>query len=153
MDNIVKASIDGRKNAVLGAYDLSGDEKKKLDELFKKIEKLGAECKDSADFEAKFAASPLNVEYTQMFTDLSMSRQSKIQPVGDVQVEEVGTSEVLMQTAKDAAVAEAGYAVQSVRGRVARKTMSEIRDKVPLANDVVGVKNKIDFFSRFKKSN
>ncbi len=152
MDTMVKASIDGRKNAVLGAYDLSSDEKKKLDELFAKIEELGASCADAGDFEAKFAASPLNAEYMKLFTDFVSTKQSKVKPVGDVQVEEVDMGEVAANTAKDAAVAEAGYAVQSVRGRVARKTMSEIRDKVPVANDIVGIKNKIDFFGRFKKS-
>ena len=151
MDEIVKASIDGRKTAVLNAYDLDADEKKKLDALFVKIEKLGLDCKDSADFEMKFAASPLNAEYMQLFTDLATSKQSKVKPVGDVQVEEVDMGKVAADTAKDAALSEVEYAAQSVKGRAARKAMSEIRDKVPLADDVVGVKNKIDFFSRFKK--
>ena len=69
MDSIVKQSIDGRKMAFSSAYELTDVYKKKIDELFKKIEELGETCKDAMDFETKFMASPLNQEYTNFISN------------------------------------------------------------------------------------
>ena len=72
MDNIVKQSIESRKNAVLAAYKI--EDKKyldKIDNLFNRINELGETCSDSMDFETKLASSPLNQEYIDLFTELS----------------------------------------------------------------------------------
>ena len=47
MNEYVKQSIEGRKMAFLNSYELSSVYQKKVDELFRKIEKLGEECSDT----------------------------------------------------------------------------------------------------------
>ena len=71
MDSVVKQSIDGRRMAFSSAYELTDTYKKKVDELFKKIEEFGMNYTDAMDFETKFMASPLNKEYTDLFTEVS----------------------------------------------------------------------------------
>ena len=71
MESVVKQCIDGRKLAFSSAYELTDDYKKKIDELFKKIEDFGKDCKDAMDFETKFATSTLNKEYTNLFTEVA----------------------------------------------------------------------------------
>ncbi len=83
MDSIVKQSIEGRKMAFSSCYELTDVFKKKIDELFKKINELGETCKDAMDFETKFAASPLNSEYTNLFTEVSQNCKYILPPPVD----------------------------------------------------------------------
>lgn len=71
MDSVVKQSIEGRRMAFSSAYELTDAYKKKVDELFTRIEEFGKNCKDAMEFETKFMASPLNKEYTDLFTEVS----------------------------------------------------------------------------------
>ena len=68
MDSVVKSCIDGRRMVFSSAYELTDVYQKKVDELFKRIEDFGKDCTDAMDFETKFASSPLNKEYTDLFT-------------------------------------------------------------------------------------
>ena len=88
MDKYIKLSIDSRKNAISATYDVDTEMNKKIDKLFDKIEKIGTNCKDVGDFEAKFAASPLNQQYLDLFTEIATSGQAK------VAVPEVSKSEI-----------------------------------------------------------
>ena len=61
MNDMVKMSIDGRRNAFYSAYEINDDNlKKEIDLLFDKIYDFGKDCKDSVQFETAFATSPLN---------------------------------------------------------------------------------------------
>ena len=71
MNEYVKQSIEGRKMAFSSAYELTDAYKKKVDELFARIEDFGKNCTDAMDFETKFMASPLNTEYTNLFTEVA----------------------------------------------------------------------------------
>lgn len=71
MEASVKASIDSRKSSFEMSYELTDDARKDIDELFTRIEEFGNSCKDAMDFEAKFASSPLNQEYIDMFTKIA----------------------------------------------------------------------------------
>lgn len=73
MNEYVKGCIDGRKMAFSSAYELTDVYKKKVDELFKKIEDFGKDISDAMEFETKFMASPLNKEYTDLFTEVSQN--------------------------------------------------------------------------------
>jgi hypothetical protein len=83
MDSIVKQCIDGRKLAFSSAYELTDVYKKKIDELFKRIEDFGNTCKDSMEFETKFATSSLNTEYTSLFTEVSQNCKYILPPPVD----------------------------------------------------------------------
>ena len=71
MNEYVKQSIEGRRMAFSSAYELTDTYKKKVDELFKRIEEFGKDCNDAMDFETKFMSSPLNKEYTDLFTEVA----------------------------------------------------------------------------------
>ena len=83
MDSVVKQCIDGRKLAFSSAYELTDVYQKKVDELFKRIEDFGASATDAMDFETKFAASPLNKEYTDLFTEVSQNCKYILPPPVD----------------------------------------------------------------------
>ncbi len=83
MNEYVKQSIDGRKLAFSSAYELTDTYKKKVDELFKRIEDFGKDCSDAMDFETKFAASPLNKEYTDLFTEVASNCKYILPPPVD----------------------------------------------------------------------
>ena len=71
MNEYVKQSIEGRRLAFSNSYELTDVYKKRVEELFKKIEELGEKASDAMDFETKFASSPLNTEYTNLFTEIA----------------------------------------------------------------------------------
>ena len=83
MNEYVKQSIEGRKMAFSSAYELTDVYKKKVDELFKRIEDFGKDCTDAMDFESKFAASPLNKEYSDLFTEVASNCKYILPPPVD----------------------------------------------------------------------
>lgn len=152
MEESVEMSIDGRKNAIFNAYEVPENMQAKITELFKSIEELGKTCKDSADFEVKFAASPMNAEYTQLFTDLAMSgAKCKFGPAPG-EVEEIDQAEVARDLAKDYAEMEVEGAVQSVSGRAYRAAESKMRD-IPVIGDAIDAKRKFDFLKTITGGN
>lgn len=71
MNDIKVSCIDSRKMALMSSYE--GNDPKILnmiDEFFDRVEVFAKDCTDVADFETKFASSPLNTEYTNMFTKI-----------------------------------------------------------------------------------
>ena len=98
----INTAIKGRKDAFFAAYDIK-DEKtlKSIDDLFARIEEFGKTCSDYADFEAKFAASPLNQEYIGLFTKVATTSTSKLQPVEDAPKDEISDEERLRREAAD----------------------------------------------------
>ena len=137
MDQYVKMSIDGRKNAITGSFSLNDKMQKKVDDLFAEIEKLGKECKDAGEFETKFQASPLNQKYMDLFT-------------------EIATSTTTSQAAKQAAVGMAGSVAESVarnaignavpttRAAVHQKAYDAARD-VPVLGDAIDLGQKASY--------
>ena len=105
----IKTAINGRKDAFFTAYDITDQNViNDINELFGRIEELGKTCKDYLDFESKFAASPLNQEYINMFTKVATSCTSKLQPVEDKPADTESDSERLAKEAAD----DARFAVE-----------------------------------------
>ena len=151
MNDQIKLSIDGRKAAFENAYELTPNAKKKIDALFEEIEALGKECEDSPDFEAKLAASPLNQKYIDLFTELSQTCKSKLGPAPNAEIEpQPTTGDVAADLLKNDAEMALDGTVQHFRGRAYRAAHDKARD-IPVVGDAIDLKNKIDFFSRFKK--
>ena len=151
MDAQIKMSIDGRRAAFANSYELTKEAETKIADLFKEIEALGKSCKDSADFEAKLAASPLNQQYINLFTELAQSCKSKLAPVSDADIEPQPTKgEIAADLLKNDLEMAADGTVQHFRGRAYRAAHDKARD-IPVVGDAIDLKNKIDFFSRFKK--
>ena len=137
MNNDIKVScIDSRRMAIDSTYE--GNDPKILemiDELFKKIEEFSKECSDVADFEAKFATSPLSGEYINLFTKI------------------MGGNVDLKKEAKEGAMYAGSEIVDDMTHTArmqARMEAEKTLRNAPIIGDVMTAKQHFDFFSRFK---
>ena len=148
MDKYIESSIKTRKDAIFNTYSVTDEGiLKKIDDTFGEIEKLGAKCKDVSEFETKFAASPLNQKYMDIFMELAQAQ---------------ATANVAGNFAKQAAVGAATNAVRGVvtnathgavptsRAAAHQKVMDAARD-IPGVGEALEVKQYADLFGRFKK--
>ena len=138
MDNNIKVScIDSRRTAIDSTYT-GNDEKilNMIDDFFKRLEEFAKDCKDVADFETKFQASPLSNQYNSLFTKI------------------LGGEIDAKKEAKDAALYAdediADSATHTARMHARMEAESALRN-TPIVGDVMTAKQHFDFFSRFKK--
>jgi len=149
MDETVKACIKGRLDAIYNAYEINNDEiKNKIVDFSMKMEDLGYSCKDSVDFETKFA-SDLNKEYTDLFTLIVASCPCKLQPVQD-NPDAKSNGEVIAENAASDLKYMADDLTSPMRHQAYQATYDAARD-VPVLGEVMTAKQHFDFFSRFKK--
>ena len=145
MNQYVKMSIDGRRQAIEGTYDLGKELREKVDKLFKEIEKMGSECKDAGEFETKFTASPLNQKYTNLFTEIATKSQMK-------GAEGKGVKSDLKRTiaggvavgVAESALDQAKNAVIPTRAAVHPKAYDKAR-KVPVLGDAIDIGQKASY--------
>ena len=142
MDEYVKMSIDSRKQAIFSSYDVPEKMKQKIEELFKEIEKLGATCKDSGDFETKFAASPLSKRYTDIFVELATPEAAG----GKGQSMAGAIAEGVAGRVAD----DVKRRILPTRAAVNQKVYDEAR-KLPVVGDALHVKQYADLFGGFRK--
>lgn len=147
MDKYIKQSIDARKNALSANYSINSSQQKSIDSLFAKIEDLGNKCKDVGDFEAAFAASPLNQQYLDLFTAIATNSQAKAS-VPQVSKSEIGKT-VAGGTAVGIAESAADQAIDAVvptRAAVHQKASDAVRN-VPVLGDVVDAGQKTSYMA------
>ena len=149
MDQIVKSSIDARKQAFFTAYNITDKETiNKIEELFTKINKFGEECSDAGEFESKFQSSPLNQEYIDMFTLVASKCPANIL--------QNNTNDNVTSTADQVADeinSEIRYQVNEATmpaRRMAREKMESEMRSTPIIGDAMEIKQRIDFLGRFK---
>lgn len=144
MDESIKISIDARKNAILGgAYEIDDATKKEVEALFVEIEKLGKESKDSGDFEAKFAASPLNQQYMDMFTKIATNSASSAATKDIAQQMVAGAAESAVRNA-------IGNAVPTTRAAANQKVYDAARD-IPVVGDAIDIGQKASYIKHLGK--
>lgn len=150
MNELIKASIDGRRNAFFTAYDIKNEDTlKKIEELFQKIEEFGSSCTDSMDFENKFASSPLNQEYIDLFTLVATTETAK-----NIESEPNHVKSDAEYIA-DEVVSDVKYIADDLTMPARRKARQEAYDKardIPVLGEAMTAKQHFDFFSRFKKN-
>lgn len=149
MNDVVKISIDGRKNAIFSAYDIKDQSIiNKIEDLFRRINELGETCKDSMDFESKFASSELNQEYIQLFTEIATKCPQIVR-----QTEERHVKSDAECIAEDVA-SEIRYQVKDatlpLRRQVHEEALKTARN-TPIIGEIMEAKQYADFFGRFKK--
>ncbi len=148
MNDIVKMSIDGRKNAFYSAYEINDDNiKKEIDELFDKIYDFGKDCKDSTQFEVAFATSPLNTEYINLFTKVAQSCKPIVYESAPANVK---SDE---QIAKEELESELRYQAKEATlpaRRIAREAVDKAARRTPILGDVIQAKQTMDLFGKFK---
>jgi hypothetical protein len=150
MDSIVKMSIDSRKQAFTNAYKI--EDKKyldKIEDLFNRINEFGETVTNSDEFETKFATSPLNQEYINLFTEIATnctpityeSDNSNVQSTKDYIIDDA-RSEVKM-------------ALEDITMPARHAARTEFDDKVrdiPVIGDAIQAKQTFDLFKKFKKN-
>lgn len=151
MDEYIKQSIEGRKNAIGATYEVSAEMQKKIDTLFGEIEKLGAKCKDVGDFEAQFAASSLNQKYLDLFTEVATNSQVK------VAASKVSKSEISKMVATGTAVGVAESALEQAidnvvptRAAVNQEVTDAVR-KTPVIGDAMDIAEKAGYVTHLGK--
>lgn len=138
MDESVKISISSRKDAFYKTFDINdADIKKEIDDLFKEIEAFGKSCKDSLDFENKFASSDLNQKYIDLLTKVGTKCPSI--NYQNMEYEEEDKKAEFIDDAK-----------RAVRRRVKEEATQKARG-LPIIGDAMEVKQNIDLLNRFKK--
>lgn len=147
-NEIVKQSIDARKNAIFAAYQVDDEGRKKVEALFLEIEKLGAGCKDAGDFEAKFAVSPLNQKYLDLFTEIATSSVSgTAASAADDATASIagGMAEGVAEEAARMAVRTAtGGAVPTTRAAAHQKVYDAARD-IPVVGEAINIGQKAGY--------
>lgn len=128
MNDQVKASIDARKNA-FDSFELTDERKAEIDKLFAEIEKLGKDCKDAGEFENKFAASPLNQQYMDMFTKISMDGMA---------------GQAAKNAAEGALRSAIGAKVPTTRAAMHQKAYDAARD-IPVVGDAIDLGQKASY--------
>lgn len=150
MNDLVKMSIDGRKNAIFSAYNITEQSiKDKIENLFNKINELGESCVDNMDFESKFASSNLNQEYIDLFTEIATKCTQIVR-------ENQGNRHVKSDAEKivDDVASEIRYQVKDATLPMRRQMRQEAYDKArntPIIGEIMEAKQYADFFGRFKK--
>ena len=151
MDKLIKQSIDARRDAFGASFKIDAEMQKKIDALFAEIEKLGEKCKDSGEFEAEFAKSPLNQKYLDLFTEIATNCQPK---VAAPKVDTSGIGKMIaggvavgaLESAADDAIRK----VVPTRAAVHQKAYDEAR-KVPGLGTAIDVGEKASYAGHLAK--
>ena len=150
MDDIVKASIDARKNSLFQLYEID-DEKfcEKVDKIFAEMAELGEDCKNSQEFEARLAASPLNDKYVALFTDASRRFKSKYDGGSAKVLSKKDIAKDVAASVLDSARIYAESAVQPLTHEAHYEAKQKMRD-MPVVGEVMQAKNIADAVSKYK---
>ena len=141
MNDIKTCCIDSRKNAIFSSYNVKDPGTiKMIDDFFKKVEEFANDCKDIQDFETKFSSSPLNKEYTDLFT---MVMQTEVDSEGNAPVVEQEEEYTIQDEIND-------DLKRAVR-RKARQDVYDVARDVPVLGEAMTAKQHFDLFSKFRK--
>lgn len=150
MNDLVKNCVESRRTAIFNAYDVKNqDNLNRIEEFFKKLEEFANNYNDVMEFESAFAASPLNQEYLDLFTQIASTETAKNINVDDYKQDPLNLSkEDVGEMVVDEVVSDA---TTRARGLAYRAAYDKVKD-VPVVGDAIDIKNKIDFFGRFRKN-
>lgn len=141
MNELLKPSIESRKNALFSSYDIKDPGNiKAIDEYFKKVEEFAKDYNDVMAFETAFASSPLQQEYSDLFVQI-MNTENTIDGVApSVEVEEEYTIADELNDDLE----------RAVRRRARQDAYDKARD-IPIVGEAMTAKQHFDFFNRFRK--
>lgn len=140
MNEILKASIDSRRNALFASYDIKDPGNLKIiDDYFKKVEEFAKDYNDVMEFETAFASSPLQQEYSNLFVQI-MNTENTIDGVAPVvDIEEYTPTDELKDDLE-----------RAVRRRARQDAYDKVRD-VPIIGEALTAKQHFDLFNKFRK--
>ena len=133
MNDLIKNSVDSRKNAIFANYTITDQALlNKINDYFNRLEKFSLDYNDIMEFENAFLASPLNKEYTDLFVDIV-----KLQT----------TEEIKEESLQDEILNDIG---NRAKADVKQQVYNNVRD-IPVIGDALTVKQHFDLFSKFRK--
>ena len=138
MDSIIKQTIDARKSVIFDNYNITDKSLiDKIEDLFIRINEFGEKFDDVNKFEAEFAKSTLNSEYTNIFIQLAnIEVKNNMPSVGEVVADRIGSE---------------------VKNRIipSRAVRADARDKalrnIPVVGDIINSRQKLDLLNKFRK--
>ena len=143
MNEMVKNSVEARKQAIYNAYNIDDNNiKKTLDDFFNELEKFASKYNDIMDFENAFQSSELNQKYINLFTEVG----SKCKPKVMESQEYEDTTEYNDRSDAEYILDEMGRPIR----RQARQQIDDTLRSTPIIGDVMEVKQHIDLFNKFK---
>lgn len=135
MNEMVKNSIEARRNAIFSSYDIKDESLlDRIDEYFNRLNEFGAKYDDIMKFETDFASSDLGKEYQDLFMIINSAANPE---------PEVDEAKEMMDEVKEDVSRNARRIVKEEAASKARST--------PIIGDIMEAKQHYDFFSRFKK--
>ena len=144
MDEMVKNSIEARKQALYNAYNIEGSSvEKQINDLFIEIEKFGSKYNDIMDFENAFQASDLNNKYINLFTEVSTKCSPKVTDTSTNKTEETTYRER----------SDAEYFADELSRPIRRQARQKVDDTLrstPIIGDAMNIKQHIDLFNKFR---
>ncbi len=147
MDETIKNSIKGRYDAFNATYELTDKMRNEVDELFDRIYDFGSKCSDVMDFETKFASSPLNQEYIDMFTKVSQNCKPKEIIHAENNVETKSKGQAILEDIESDAKYLADDLTMPARRKAREEMDSKLRDtplgKIEQANNTFWLFKKI----------
>ena len=150
MNDLVKTSIEGRKNAIFSAYEITDESiKAKIDDLFSRINEFGENCTDNMDFETKFASSSLNQEYIQLFTDIATTCTPIVRKTEERHVK--SDSEYIADEVASEIRYQAKEATLPAR-RVMHEEALKAARNTPVVGEVMQATQIADLFGGFKRA-
>ena len=150
MNDLVKMSIDGRKQSFFSAYEIKDDNLiNEINELFDKIYAFGETCSDNMDFETKFATNPLNTEYINLFTKIAQSCKPIVYEQAPTNVK--SDEQVLKEELESEARYQLKEATLPAR-RIVREEVTQAARSTPIIGDLMQAKQTMDLFGKFKRN-
>ena len=147
MTDLVKNSIDSRKNAIYNAYIINDSNlKKEIDDLFKKIDNFGNGYNDIMDFENNFAGSPLNQEYIELFTKIAQNCKPIINESNSISEESNNLNKEISSDI-DMAIDDLTRPAR----RIAREETEKKLRNTPIIGNIMNVKQHLDLFGGFRR--
>ena len=67
MDNLIKQSIEARRQSLYSMYNLPDSAKEHAETVFARMEQLGNDCAGPAEFEKLLLLSSINEDYNNLF--------------------------------------------------------------------------------------
>ena len=145
MNEMVKSSVDARKQAIYNSYNIDNkDLENKVNDFFKELESFASKYNDIMDFENAFQSSDLNSRYINLFTEIGSKCTPKTfdtnDTVDDTEYKETSDAEYLLD--------ELGRPAR----RQARQQVDDTLRSTPIVGDIMEAKQHFDLFNKFKKS-
>ncbi len=151
MNDLVKTSIEGRRNAIFNAYEITDNNLiNKIEDLFRRINEFGESCSDNMDFETKFATSELNQEYIEIFTEIvTTCPQKAVQTVENRQVK--SDAQYVLEDVESEIKYQVDSATMPMR-RQMREEAERTARNAPVIGEIMEAKQYADLFGKiFKK--